>query len=173
MASLTLDQIWRMLDQIKDPEIPVVSLVEMGVARDVQIDGDKVLVTITPTFAGCPAMHYMREQIVEQLKSIGVEQIEVRTSINPPWTSEWLSAEVRSKLKQFGLAPPPRLTHTAPRSGASVDQPDLEIALMEAVECPYCGSKNTAMENSFGPTLCRSIHYCHNCHQSFERFKPM
>ncbi len=162
-TSITINQIWQILDQIKDPEIPVVSLVEMGVARDVQFDGDKVIVTITPTFAGCPAMHFMREQIVEQLKSIGVEQIEVRTSINPPWTSEWLSDEVRLKLKQFGLAPPPRL----------IDQPDLEIALMAAVECPYCGSKNTSMENSFGPTLCRSIHYCHNCHQSFERFKPM
>ncbi len=161
--SITVNQIWQTLDQIKDPEIPVVSLVEMGVARDVQIDGDKVIVTITPTFAGCPAMHFMREQIVEQLKSIGVEHVEVCTSINPPWTSEWLSAEVRSKLRQFGLAPPPHL----------IDQPDLEIALMEVVECPFCRSKNTTMENAFGPTLCKSMHYCHNCHQSFERFKPM
>jgi ring-1,2-phenylacetyl-CoA epoxidase subunit PaaD len=135
----------------------------MGVARDVQIDGDKVIVTITPTFAGCPAMHYMREQIVEQLHAIGLEQIEVRTSLNPPWTSEWLSDEVRSKIKSIGLAPPPRLSY----------QPDLEIALMEVVACPFCGSKNTSLENAFGPTLCKSMHYCRNCHQSFERFKPM
>ena len=163
MMQIKLDQIWQTLDQIKDPEIPVVSLVEMGVARDVQIDDDKVIVTITPTFAGCPAMHYMREQIVEQLHAIGVEQIEVRTSLNPPWTSEWLSDEVRSKIKSIGLAPPPRL----------FNQPSIEIALMEVVECPFCGSKNTSLENSFGPTLCKSMHYCRNCHQSFERFKPM
>jgi ring-1,2-phenylacetyl-CoA epoxidase subunit PaaD len=163
MTQFKLDQIWSVLDQIKDPEIPVVSLVEMGVARDVQIDGDKVIVTITPTFAGCPAMHYMREQIIEQLHAIGVEQIEVRTSLNPPWTSEWLSAEVRSKIKSIGLAPPPRL----------VNQLSIEIALMEVVECPFCGSKNTSLENSFGPTLCKSMHYCRSCHQTFERFKPM
>jgi ring-1,2-phenylacetyl-CoA epoxidase subunit PaaD len=162
-AAVTVNQIWSVLDQIKDPEIPVVSLVELGVARAVQLDGDKVIVTITPTFAGCPAMHYMREQIVEQLHAIGVEQIEVRTSLNPPWTSEWLSDEVRSKIKSIGLAPPPRLTN----------QPDLEIALMEVVACPFCGSKNTSLENAFGPTLCKSMHYCRNCHQSFERFKPM
>src|SRR5512140_2087025 len=143
-TAMTVNQIWSVLNQIKDPEIPVVSLVEMGIARDVQLDGDKVIVTITPTFAGCPAMHYMREQIVEQLKAIGVEQIEVRTSLNPPWTAEWLSDEVRSKIKSIGLAPPPRLNN----------QPDLEIALMEVVDCPFCGSKNTTLENSFGPTLC-------------------
>ena len=161
MIQLTTDQIWQILDQIKDPEIPVVSLVEMGIARDVQIDGDKVTVTITPTFAACPAMHYMREEIVRRLESLGVTNVEVRTSLNPPWTSEWIGAEVRAKLKTFGLAPPPH--HDG----------DLAIALMEAVECPYCGSKDTVMENSFGPTLCRSIHYCNSCHQSFERFKPL
>lgn len=160
---ITIDQIWGVLDQIKDPEIPVVSLVELGIARDVQIVNGKVTVTITPTFAGCPAMHYMREQIIEQLNAIGLEQIEVRTLINPPWTSEWLSDATRSKLKAFGLTPPPHLNRQA----------DLEIALMEAVTCPFCGSNNTSLENAFGPTLCRSMHYCLNCHQTFERFKPV
>lgn len=160
---ITIDQIWGVLDQIKDPEIPAVSLVELGIARNVQIDNGKVTVTITPTFAGCPAMHTMREQIIEQLSAIGLEQVEVRTSINPPWTSEWLSDATRSKLKAFGLTPPPRLNR----------QGDLEIALMEAVNCPFCGSNNTSLENAFGPTLCRSMHYCLNCHQTFERFKPM
>ncbi len=162
-SSLKPDQIWNILNRITDPEIPVVSLVEMGIARDVQIDGEKVIVTITPTFAGCPAMHYMREQIVEQLRSIGLEQVEVRTSINPPWTSEWLSDETRSKLREFRLAPPPRLNSHG----------NLELALSEAVACPFCGSINTTLENSFGTTLCKSIHYCHNCHQTFERFKPI
>lgn len=159
--AVTSERIWQVLNTISDPEIPVVSLVEMGIAREVQIDGGRVIVTITPTFAGCPAMHHMREQIVGQLRSIGVEQVEVRTSLNPPWTSEWLSDEVRSKLKQFGLAPPPR--HTG----------NIEIALMEVVPCPRCGSPDTVLDNPFGPTLCRSLHYCRRCRQSFERFKPL
>ncbi len=160
-AVVTTERVWQVLNTISDPEIPVVSLVEMGIAREVQIDGGRVIVTITPTFAGCPAMHHMHEQIVGQLRSIGVEQVEVRTSLNPPWTSEWLSDEVRSKLKQFGLAPPPR--HTG----------NIEIALMEVVPCPRCGSSDTVLDNPFGPTLCRSLHYCTSCRQSFERFKPL
>jgi ring-1,2-phenylacetyl-CoA epoxidase subunit PaaD len=161
MTPPDLDHIWQTLNTIADPEIPVVSLVELGIVRDVRLDGETAIVTITPTFAGCPAMHHMREQIVEQLRAIGVERIEVRTSLNPPWTSEWLSDEVRSKLQRFGLAPPPH--HTG----------NIEIALMEVVACPHCGSKDTVLDNPFGPTLCRSLHYCHSCRQSFERFKPL
>ena len=156
-----LDRIWQTLNTIADPEIPVVSLVELGIVRDAQIDGDRVVITITPTFAGCPAMHHMREQIIEQLNAIGIEQIEVRTSLNPPWTSEWLSDEVRSKLQRFGMAPPPH--HVG----------DIELALREVVACPHCGSKDTVLDNPFGPTLCRSLHYCNSCRQSFERFKPL
>src|SRR5512135_304595 len=121
MTNMTLDQVWQVLNTITDPEIPVVSLVELGIAREVTIDGETVVVTITPTFAGCPAMHHMREEIVEKLSAIGIGQIEVRTSLNPSWTSEWLSDEVRSKLKRFGLAPPPH--HAG----------DIELALQEVV----------------------------------------
>jgi ring-1,2-phenylacetyl-CoA epoxidase subunit PaaD len=161
MTEVTLDQIWQTLNTISDPEIPVVSLVELGIVRDVQIDGERIAITITPTFAGCPAMHYMREEIFEKLRAIGLEQIEVRTSINPPWTSDWLSEEVRAKINRFGIAPPPH------HSG------DLEIKLMEAVTCPYCGSRDTVMDNPFGSTLCQSLHYCQACQQSFQRFKPL
>ena len=160
-TTLDLDHIWRTLNTITDPEIPVVTLVELGVVREVKVDGARVTVTITPTFAGCPAMHMMREEIGEKLRAIGFEQIEVRTSLNPPWTSEWLSDEVRLKLKQFGLAPPPR--HAG----------DIELALQEVVACPHCGSKDTMLDNAFGPTLCQSLHYCHACRQSFQRFKPL
>lgn len=159
--TLNPDLIWQTLSTIADPEIPVVSLVELGVVREVQIDGARVIVTITPTFAGCPAMHAMREEIVEKLKSIGVEQAELRTRLNPPWTSEWLSDDVRARLRHFGLAPPPR--HTG----------DIELALTEVVACPHCGSKDTMLDNAFGPTLCQSLHYCRACRQSFQRFKPL
>ena len=161
MVQLTADHIWQTLNTIADPEIPVVSLVEMGIARDVQIDGETIVVTLTPTFAGCPAMHHMREEIAARLHALGAERVDVRTSLNPPWTSEWIGDGARAKLKQFGLAPPPR------HSG------NLEIALMEVVTCPFCGSKDTVMDNPFGPTLCRSIHYCNACQQPFERFKPL
>jgi len=161
MTNMTIDQVWHVLNTINDPEIPVVSLVEMGIARDVAIDDGTIVVTITPTFAGCPAMHHMREEIVERLTAIGAEKIEVRTSLNPPWTSEWIGTGARAKLKAFGLAPPPH--HNG----------NFDIVLIEAVQCPYCGSNDTALENPFGPTLCRSLHYCNACRQSFERFKPL
>ena len=161
MTNMTIDQVWQVLNTINDPEIPVVSLVEMGIARDVAIDDGTIVVTITPTFAGCPAMHHMREEIVERLTAIGAEKIEVRTSLNPPWTSEWIGTGARAKLKAFGLAPPPH--HNG----------NFDIVLIEAVQCPYCGSNDTALENPFGPTLCRSLHYCNACRQSFERFKPL
>lgn len=160
-ALITAERVWQVLNTINDPEIPVVSVVEMGIAREVQVDGARVVVTITPTFAGCPAMPYLREQIVEQLRAIGLEQIEVRTALNPPWTSDWISDEARSKLRQFGLAPPPR--HTG----------QIEIALLEAVTCPHCGSKDTVLDNAFGPTLCQALYYCRACRQSFQRFKPL
>lgn len=161
MPQPSRDQIWHTLNTIRDPEIPVVSLVELGVVRDVHITADTVIISLTPTFAGCPALHAMREDIVEQLRAIGVQQIEIRTVLNPPWTSEWLSDEVRSKLKRFGLAPPPR--HTG----------DIELALSEVVACPQCGSHATVLDNAFGPTLCQSLHYCQACRQSFQRFKPL
>ncbi len=161
MTEVTIDQVWQVLNAISDPEIPVVSLVELGIVREVHISKGGVIVTITPTFAGCPAMHQMREEIYEQLRSIGIEKIEVRTSLNPPWTSEWLSEGVRAKIERFGIAPPPH--HAG----------DIEIKLMEAVTCPYCGSKDTVMDNAFGPTLCQSLHYCRSCRQSFQRFKPL
>jgi ring-1,2-phenylacetyl-CoA epoxidase subunit PaaD len=161
MTEVTVDRIWQALNTISDPEIPVVTLVELGIVREVQVERETVVITITPTFAGCPAMHFMREEIFEKLSTIGVEKIEVRTSLNPPWTSEWLSDEVRAKINRFGIAPPPH--HTG----------DIEFKLMEVVTCPYCGSKDTVMDNPFGPTLCQSLHYCRTCQQSFQRFKPL
>jgi ring-1,2-phenylacetyl-CoA epoxidase subunit PaaD len=158
---LTVEQVWQALEDVKDPEIPVVSLVDMGIAREVAVDGAHVTVTITPTFAGCPALHVMREEIVTRLTGLGADEVEVRTRLSPPWTSEWIKPAARERMKGIGLAPPPR------HSG------DFALVFMELAECPHCGSSNTVQENPFGPTLCRSIHYCRNCHQAFEQFKPL
>jgi ring-1,2-phenylacetyl-CoA epoxidase subunit PaaD len=158
---VTPADIWQALDDVKDPEIPVVSVVEMGIVRDVTLEDQKVTVIITPTFSGCPALHVMREDIGNRLKQLGVLNYEVKVVLTPRWTSDWITAEARAKLKAFGLAPPP--------SGQS----DINVFFMEPAFCPYCGSNNTSLKNTFGPTLCRSIYYCNACQQPFEQFKPI
>jgi ring-1,2-phenylacetyl-CoA epoxidase subunit PaaD len=162
MMQATVRDIWTALEDVKDPEIPVVSLVEMGIVRDVQIERDRALVTITPTFVGCPALVPMREEIIGRLKRLGIREVEVRTSLNPPWTTEWISDDARAKLKSFGLAPPPHHDASA-----------IDVPLIQAAVCPHCGSTDTALDSLFGPTPCRSIYYCYNCRQSFEQFKPL
>ncbi|MBI4675913.1 MAG: phenylacetate-CoA oxygenase subunit PaaJ [Chloroflexi bacterium] len=161
MVKLAFDDIWRALDEIADPEIPVVSLVEMGIVRDVQIQNDAVIVSMTPTFAGCPAFEQMRAAIVEKLRALGVERVEVKIVLTPPWSSDWIAESARAKLKSFGLAPPPQ-------HGGNV-----QLFFPDAVACPYCNSTNTRVTNHFGPTLCRAIYFCRNCQQPFEQFKPL
>lgn len=162
MVYITTDDIWLMLDEVKDPEIPVVSLVEMGIIRQVEIADETVIVTMTPTFSGCPALQVMKNDIEHRLRAAGINSVEVRQVLDPPWSSDWISPAARQKLKQFGLAPPPR-------HGGKLQ----EILLVDTVPCPYCDSTNTTLKNSFGPTLCRAIHYCHDCQQPFEQFKPL
>jgi len=161
MAYPTAQDIWSALEDVRDPEIPVVSLVEMGIVRAVDVDGDRAVITITPTFVGCPALVTMREDIVARVKRLGFQAVEVRTSLNPPWTTEWISESARAKLKAFGVAPPPR--------GVAA----FDILLTAVAACPQCGSMNTALDSLFGPTPCRSIYYCNSCKQSFEQFKPL
>ena len=162
MVNVTTDAIWQLLDEVKDPEIPVVSLVEMGIIRQVELAGETVIVTMTPTFSGCPALQVMKTDIEARLRAAGIGAVEVRQVLDPPWSSDWITADARQKLKQFGLAPPPR-------HGGNLQ----EILLVDTVACPYCDSTNTTLKNSFGPTLCRAIHYCHDCQQPFEQFKPL
>jgi ring-1,2-phenylacetyl-CoA epoxidase subunit PaaD len=158
---LTEQRIWAALEEVTDPEIPIVSLVEMGIVRDVSLDGERATITITPTFVGCPALIPMREAIVEQVKRLGAREVEVRTSLNPPWSSEWIAESARAKLKTIGVSPPPHHAGT------------IEIALVETATCPHCGSSNNVLDSLFGPTPCRSMHYCNACRQSFEQFKPL
>jgi ring-1,2-phenylacetyl-CoA epoxidase subunit PaaD len=159
---MNVTDIWQALDDVKDPEIPVVSLVEMGIIRAVEVIDEGVVVTMTPTFSGCPALQVMQTDIKQKLKELGFATVEVKQSLYPPWSSDWITDEARQKLKNFGLTPPPR------HGG------NFEILLLETVsQCPYCDSKNTTLKNSFGPTLCRSIYYCNNCQQPFEQFKPL
>lgn len=159
---VSVKKIWEALEDVKDPEIPVVSLVEMGIVRHVELgQEDSAKVTITPTFSGCPALHTMKGDIVAHLQAMGIAQVEVITTFDPPWTTDWITEDARAKLKDFGLAPPPR------HGG------NFEVMLMDAVQCPYCDSERTSLRNSFGSTPCRMIYYCNNCQQPFEQFKPL
>src|SRR3990172_732636 len=106
MVTLTVEEIWEALEEVKDPEIPVVSLVEMGIVRGVEVSGGKVVVSMTPTFAGCPALHVMKAEVEQRLREMGVDSVETKWVYSPPWTSDWIADEARAKLKAFGLAPP-------------------------------------------------------------------
>ncbi|HAA10350.1 MAG TPA: phenylacetate-CoA oxygenase subunit PaaJ [Cytophagales bacterium] len=153
-------RVW--LEEVKDPEIPVLSLNDLGVITGIDQDGEgKVTVDMTPTFAGCPAIDHMKNEIGEVLEKNGVSDYHVRVSFDTQWNSNMISERGRKALKDFGLAPPPKHNLIV----------DLDI--IEHATCPHCGSKNTEMKTPFGPTLCRSIHYCHDCLNAFEQFKPL
>jgi ring-1,2-phenylacetyl-CoA epoxidase subunit PaaD len=161
MAPLSEAAIWHALESVKDPEIPVVSVVEMGIVREVTVDGGQVIVKMTPTFSGCPALDVMRRDIAACVRRLGATDVVVETVLSPPWTTDWLSDDTRARLKAFGLSPPPRHGGTVP------------ITFYEPVPCPYCDSEDTEIKNSFGSTLCRAIYYCRACQQPFEQFKAL
>jgi ring-1,2-phenylacetyl-CoA epoxidase subunit PaaD len=158
-------RVWDALAGIPDPEIPNISVVDLGVIRDVRFspDGRRVTVEMLPTFVGCPAIGVMQQQIEERLRELDVaEEVEVEVSFAEPWTSERISPEGRERLRESGFAPPVNAPET--------DGLD-ELSVLPVAECPYCGSRNTTLENPFGPTLCRAIYHCSNCRQPFEQFK--
>lgn len=154
--------VWQALQDVKDPEIPVVSVVEMGIVRDIQIQEQGIVVWMTPTFSGCPALHVMQAEIKAKIEGLGYTSVQVETVFNPPWSSDWITEAAREKLRQFGLAPPPH-------HGGDL----MSVAFFETAVCPRCGSSNTILKNTFGSTLCRMIWYCNVCQDAFEQFKPL
>ncbi len=160
--TITTDDVWQALQEVMDPEIPVVSVVEMGIIRAVEVTPAGVIVTMTPTFSGCPALDVMRRDVAAAARALGVAEVTVETVLHPPWSTEWISAAGREKLRRFGLAPPPR--HAGDPAA---------VAFFDLAECPRCGSNHTSLRNAFGPTLCRMIWYCHDCRDAFEQFKPL
>ena len=163
MQAVTEEKVWQVLETVKDPEIPVVSVVEMGIIRAVEMDGDRVTVTMTPTFSGCPALEVMQREIKTAVSTLNIPlpHITVNITLSPPWSTDWMTAAARAKLKAFGLSPPP--THGG----------KLDIIFHDIASCPRCDGHNTSLKNSFGPTLCRAIYYCHDCQEPFEQFKPL
>lgn len=159
--TITEKEIWEAIEQVKDPEIPVLSVVDLGVITEVILNGDAVSVKMTPTFSGCPALKLMEKQVGDAVKSLGFEDVTVSTNFDVAWDTNRISEKGREIIKNFGLAPPPK----------HAGNPDLDLLKLTA--CPHCNSENTTMKSPFGPTLCRSLHYCYDCLQAFEAFKPI
>ena len=156
-------QVWEALAEIPDPEIPVVSLVDLGVVRDLRIENEHVHVEFTPTFLGCPALEVMRDEMARRIEELGAEP-DVEVVRDDAWSSDRITPEGREKLRAAGFAPP------APREATA---PKLVQLRSRAFRCPYCGSTDTKLENIFGPTPCRSLRYCTSCRQPYEQFKTI
>jgi ring-1,2-phenylacetyl-CoA epoxidase subunit PaaD len=160
---VTAEQVWDALAQIPDPEIPVISLVDLGVVKDVAVDGDRVRIEFTPTFMGCPALEVMRSAMERSIADLGGEA-DVQVLLDDSWSTDRITASGREKLRAAGFAPP------APREASP---PTLLQLQTRPQRCPYCGSTDTKLENLFGPTPCRSLRYCSSCKQPFEQFKTI
>jgi ring-1,2-phenylacetyl-CoA epoxidase subunit PaaD len=156
-------RVWDELSRIADPEIPAISLVDLGVIGSVDVNRERVRVELLPTFIGCPAIGVMQQQITEVLGELAIApRVEVEISFDPPWTSERITPHGRERLRLSGFAPP-----VLTPAGSGLD----ELSVLPIAECPYCGSRNTTLDNPFGPTLCRAIYHCADCRQPFEQFK--
>ena len=157
-------QVWDALAEVPDPEIPAVSVVELGIIRSVEADADRIRVEMLPTFVGCPALEVIRGSIAERLAGMAPE-VAVEATFAEPWTTDRITPEGRRKLRESGFAQP------APHASGEALFPT--ITTRRVARCPYCGSRDTVLENPFGPTLCRAIHWCNQCRQPFEQFKKV
>jgi len=158
---------WQALAQVVDPELPVLTVVDLGIVREVAATGDAVEVVITPTYSGCPATHAIEEAIRRALAAAGFAGARVRTSLSPAWTTDWMSAEGKEKLRQFGIAPP---GERAAESPAKLRWFRAEAA---GVDCPRCGSADTERLAEFGATACKALYRCRKCREPFDYFKPL
>lgn len=161
MEDINADTVYTWLEEVKDPEIPVLSLVDLGVIMRVETENGKVRIEMTPTFTGCPALETMQDDIRKLLYSKGISEVEIEVTYRIPWTSDRITEKGREALKKFGFAPPP---------AQSLFE---DISILEHATCPRCNGNDTELRNPFGPTLCRSIHYCNTCQEAFEQFKPV
>lgn len=159
--NLNKEQIYEWLQEVKDPEIPVLSLVDLGVITQIDLSNNGVNVEMTPTFVGCPAMDYMKQEVESALVAKGIKPVTVSVNYKKTWSSDLITEKGRAALEKFGLAPPPSA------------QVFTDIGILEIAICPRCHETNTELRSPFGPTLCRSIYYCNTCQEAFEQFKPI
>ena len=162
----SLDVIWQALDGVADPELPVVSIVELGIVRGVHWDADRLVVRVTPTYSGCPATAAIQEDIRTALAALGVAHVSVDTVLSPPWTTDWIAPEAKRKLRAFGIAPP---GSAAPRISVAGISP---LRRKRDVPCPRCDSTETALIAQFGSTACKALYRCNACCEPFDYMKP-
>jgi ring-1,2-phenylacetyl-CoA epoxidase subunit PaaD len=159
---VTAEDVWAAFDEIPDPEIPVISLVDLGVIKDVAVQNGTVRVEFTPTFMGCPALEVMQRAMETTIVALGGEP-DIHVRLDDSWSTDDITPAGREKLRAAGFAPP------TPRAAGKLEL----VQLQRGFRCPYCGSASTRLENLFGPTPCRSIRYCEDCRQPFEQFKTI
>ena len=150
VIKVTTASIWELLKTIPDPEIPAVSIVDLGIVRNVEFDDDQFNITITPTYSGCPAFSFMKEEIIRHLETEGITNYQIDTALAPPWTTGWMNDKVKSKLKKAGIAPP-----------------------YQEVACPICDSQNVQVISEFGSTACKALYKCNDCIEIFHHFKQI
>lgn len=156
-----VEAIWNWLAEIPDPDIPVISITELGLIRNVEVDDSgKVTVSLTPSYSGCPAMQQFKEEIVSVLGIKGRNNVEVKMVYSPAWTSDWISNEAREKMKRHGITPPEKTT-----------MGNRQLFSDHHADCPWCHSENTRKTSQFGSTPCKALWFCNACHQPFEYFK--
>ena len=157
----TEERIRELLHEVKDPEIPVISLEELGVLRKVEVTDNEIVITITPTYSGCPAMTVMEEDICKVLEKNGITNYKVNTVLSPAWTTDWIPEKAKERLRAYGIHPP---------AEASVDKAAL-LGKVRQLTCPNCGSDNTRMKSQFGSTACKALFVCQACKEPFDYFK--
>ncbi|WP_339630088.1 1,2-phenylacetyl-CoA epoxidase subunit PaaD [uncultured Sneathiella sp.] len=155
---LKTDDVLEILDLVKDPEIPVVSVRDMGIIRRIEEAGGRLKIVITPTYSGCPAMEVIERDIAAMLKLHGLKDFDVETEISPAWTTDWITEEGRRKLQEYGIAPPANSSKAA-------------LLGHETVACPQCGSPDTVLVSEFGSTACKALYKCNDCLETFDYFK--
>lgn len=157
-----VDQCWKILEQVADPEIPVLSVIDLGMIRAIELSqDDEIIVKLTPTYSGCPATDLLKTQIVEALTGAGMTPVRVVIDLSEAWTTDWMSAAGKEKLQAYGIAPP---QGQAQHCGT-------HVALSDGVSCPHCQSNNTRILSEFSSTACKALYRCHNCLEPFDYFK--
>lgn len=166
--NVSTEQLWQWLNAIGDPELPAISIVDLGIVRAVRWQEDACHVTITPTYSGCPAMQVIESSIVDTLRAQGIAQVRVETQLTPAWTTDWMSDAGRQKLAAFGVAPPAEKAAPAslPIDASALFAPPVVVA------CPQCGSQQTRLVSQFGSTACKALYRCTDCLEPFDYFKP-
>ena len=159
----TVDSVRKILDQVLDPEVPALTIADLGILRDVTEADGNFIITITPTFTGCPAMRAIEEEIGSVLMASGISNFKVKTVLAPAWTTDWMTEEGKRKLKEYGIAPPSMSTEEHLKAMISGSK--------KPVTCLFCNSTNTHLTSPFGSTACKALHFCDNCRQPFEEFK--